>query len=78
MFELFFVIDLPNKVIREYFPDEYLTKQECEENGAEYARALMEQVIEKYPALEGFEIDCVEQTRKNKRVVKFDGQSEIL
>lgn len=59
MFELFFVIGLSNgQIIREYWPDNFVTQQECKVKGWDRTESFSQQIIDKYPEMISFNISC--------------------
>jgi len=59
MFELFFIIGLANgQIIREYWPDNFLTQQECKVQGWDRTENFSQQILDKYPNMVSFDISC--------------------
>jgi len=67
MFELFFVIMLGDDTgFRERFDDRYQTEIQCQEDGWSKADEYKEQIVEKYPNIVSFDIECKGSKAKNK------------
>ncbi len=59
MFELFFVIGLSNGLeIREYWPDDFMSRYECTTQGKSRTQTYSDQILEKYPSMVSFDISC--------------------
>lgn len=64
MFELFFIISLSNgQVIREYWPDDFLTRHECTVQGRNRTQNYADQILAKYPSMVSFDISCERKDR---------------
>ena len=59
MFELFFIIILPDGAIMEQWPNVYTSKEYCVSQGWEKASELKSEIIARYPELQNFGIECV-------------------
>ncbi len=59
MFELFFIITLPNEAIMEQWPNVYTSKDYCISQGWEKAAELKDDIITRYPDLQDFGVECV-------------------
>ncbi|MBX2847640.1 MAG: hypothetical protein KTR16_04920 [Acidiferrobacterales bacterium] len=59
MFELFFIIGLANgQIVREYWPDNFISEQECTDHGVNRTQLYSRQILEKYPEMVSFDISC--------------------
>ena len=63
MFELVFVITLPNATVREYWPTQYESAESCMEAGWIKADILKEQIVLKYPNIKGFDLECKKKSK---------------
>ena len=58
MFELFFIITLQDLTIREQWPNGYTSEVHCMEDGWLKADEHKETIVERYPDLQRFDIEC--------------------
>jgi len=69
MFELFFIIILEDDSgFREKFTDKFNTRQECIDTGWERAVSYSDQIMQRYPTLKNFNVEC----DRTKQVVRAD------
>ncbi len=62
MFELFFVIGLSTgQTIKEYWPDDFLSRQECKTQGWNRTKNFSQQILDRYPDMVSFDISCEEK-----------------
>lgn len=60
MFELFFIVMLQDLTIREQWPDSYASQVACMDDGWSKADEHKQTIVERYPDLQGFDIECME------------------
>jgi len=59
MYELFFIIIFSDStIIKEQFSDSFNTQQECLDEGWIRAYDYSDQILERYPELSGFDVEC--------------------